>query len=81
MTTPLVLIYKPRNQYFVAEDFANPELSEADCYKNICVEFEVVGFAVNTILEAAKINEIEVVLGYSVHLLLQGRCQPTQLGF
>lgn len=34
-------------------------MSEPSWYRTFCVELDVIGLAVNTILEASKINEIE----------------------
>lgn len=43
------------------EELINPEICEPNNYKTICVELDVIGLTVNTVLEANKINEIEVM--------------------
>lgn len=42
-----------------AEELINPELSEPGFYHPFCVEFEVLNLAINTVLEASHIGDIE----------------------
>ncbi|KAL6048727.1 DNA polymerase epsilon catalytic subunit [Balamuthia mandrillaris] len=43
----------------ITEDLVQPEISVADCYDRICVEIELSGLAVNTILESSHVHELE----------------------
>lgn len=55
----LLFFFLNAHYYFSAEELVNPEICEPGCYKASCIELDLVGLAVNTVLEANKINEIE----------------------
>jgi DNA polymerase epsilon subunit 1 len=42
-----------------AEELATPEVLVPGCYKSVCIELDLIGLAVNTVLQSNSITEIE----------------------
>ena len=53
--------YEEKTHFFfcLAEELVNPEVNAPGCYRNICIELDVIGLAVNTVLQSNYITELE----------------------